>query len=117
VDAGSDRGTGRGRDDTGDAAPSYQAAVGLRLPGSGGGAKILSLQSVLKLSVGQIWLRYDTGKEACLLLLGEIALKIFGLVSLPPGSTLVYLYGDPEGGGSPSGLGWYAMYRREGIGR
>ncbi len=98
-------------------ADTYQAGIGLKLPGTGGGAKLISLQSVLRLSIGQLWLRYDTASKAFMLLLSEIALKVLGLGALPPGSTLFYLYGDPQGGDSASGLGWYAMYRREGIGR
>lgn len=95
------------------ASNSYKAMLGLQLPGTGGGAQLLSLQSVLKLSLGQVLLRYDTQKEAFLLLFTEIGLKLFGLLSIPPGSTLFYLYGNPESGGDPSGLGWYAMYRRK----
>lgn len=93
-------------------AGSYKAMLGLQLPGTGGGANLISLQTVLKLSVGQIWLKLDRDKGAFLLLLTEIALKIFGLLSIPPGSTLFYLFGNPKGGGKPSGLGWYAMYRQ-----
>lgn len=102
-------------DRTGSGAPtgddSYRAAVGLRLPGANGSAALLSLQSVLSLSLGQIFLAYDQDKEAFLLLFSEIALKLFGMLSVPPGSTLFYLFGDPDSAGAPSGLGWYAMYR------
>jgi hypothetical protein len=94
-------------------AGGYRAAVALGLPGSEGGAKLIALQNVLKLSVGQIRLLYDTGAGSFLLLFSEIALKLFGLLSIPPGSTLFSLYGDPSGGGDPSGLGWYAMYRKD----
>lgn len=100
-------------------ARAYRAAVALSLPGSEGGAKLISLQNVLKLSVGQIRLLYDPGRGSYLLLLSEIALKLFGMMSVPPGSTLFSLYGDQDGehpgeqaGGNPSGLGWYAMYRK-----
>jgi hypothetical protein len=94
-------------------AGSYKALVGLQLPGSGGGAKLISLQTVLKLSIGQILLKYDRENKAFLLLFTEIALKLFGLLSIPPGSTLFYLFGNPDGGGRSSGLGWYAMYRQK----
>jgi hypothetical protein len=92
-------------------AAAYRAAVGLQLPGSGG---LISLQNVVKLSCGQIWLRTDPGNGAFLLLLSELTVKLFGLLSVPPGATLCYLYGDlSASGGSPSGLGWYAMYRKD----
>jgi hypothetical protein len=96
---------------------SYKAGIGLKLPGTGGSGKLISLQSVLRLSIGQIWLRYDTGSAAFLLLLSEIALRVLGLGTLPPGSTLFYLFGDKDGADAPSGLGWYARYLREGIGQ
>lgn len=92
---------------------SYQAMVGLQLPGTGGGAKLISLQTVLKLSLGQVLLQYDRDKSAFLLLFTQIGLKLFGLLSIPPGSTLFYLYGNPASAGRPSGLGWYAMYRQK----
>ncbi|HET7015007.1 MAG TPA: hypothetical protein VFI65_13915 [Streptosporangiaceae bacterium] len=120
----------RGRAANRQDAETYQAGIGLKLPGTGGGAKLISLQSVLRLSIGQLWLRYDpagvprgsspsasTGAGAFLLLLSEIALRVLGLGTLPPGSTLFYLYGDPNQTGSPSGLGWYAMYQREVAGK
>ena len=94
---------------------SYAAAVAVSLPGSESGAKLISLQNVLRLSVGQIRLLYDTDKEQYLLLFSEIALKLFGMLSIPPGSTMFSLFGDSADGGvgaNPSGLGWYAMYRK-----
>lgn len=91
---------------------SYSAAVGMALPGTGGGAKLISLQSVLKLSIGQIRLAYDDEHHSFLLMFTEIALKFLGLLKIPPsGSTLFYLFGNPNAGGKASGLGWYAMYR------
>lgn len=91
---------------------SYSAAVGMSLPGTGGGAKLISLQSVLKLSIGQIRLAYDVEHHSFILMFTEIALKFLGLLKIPPsGSTLFYLFGNPSSGGKASGLGWYAMYR------
>jgi hypothetical protein len=93
---------------------SYKALVGIELPGTGGGAKLIDLQNVLKLSIGQIRLTRDDSKNSFLLMFTEIALKFLGLLKIPPsGSTLFYLFGNPESGGKPSGLGWYAMYRTQ----
>ncbi|BAI76248.1 hypothetical protein AZL_d04220 (plasmid) [Azospirillum sp. B510] len=93
---------------------SYRALVGIQLPGTGGGAKLISLQNVLKLSVNQIWLAYDPDQSSFLLMLTDIALRFLGLLKIPPsGSTLFYLFGNPESGGKPSGLGWYALYNNE----
>ena len=93
---------------------SYKALVGLELPGTGGGAKLISLQTVLKLSIGQLRLAYDKNKQSFLLMLTEIALKFLGLLKIPPGgSSLFYLFGNPKSEGKPSGLGWYAMYHQK----
>ncbi len=92
---------------------AYTAMMGIALPGTGGGAKLISLQNVLRLSIGQIRLTRDAGKQAFLLMLTDIALKFLGLLKIPPnGATMFYLFGDPEGAGAPSGLGWYAMYKQ-----
>lgn len=94
---------------------SYRLFVGLELPGTSGGAKLISLQNVLRLSIGQIRLTQYEQDEArhFMLMLTEIALKFLGLLKIPPsGSTLFYLFGNPAGAGDPSGLGWYALYRQ-----
>jgi hypothetical protein len=91
-----------------------QASVSLSLPGTGGGASLISLQNVLKLSIGQLRLAFDTKQTSFLLMFTEIALKFLGLVKIPPsGSTLFYLFGNPKAGGKSSGLGWYAMYQKD----
>lgn len=90
---------------------AYKAQLGIMLPGTGGGAKLISLQSVMTLSIGQIKLVYNKKQEAFLLMLTEIALKFLGMLKVPPsGSTLFYLFGNPKGDGKSSGLGWYAQY-------
>ncbi|WP_232451640.1 hypothetical protein [Burkholderia ubonensis] len=95
----------------------YRAMLGIQLPGAGGGAKVISLQNVLRLSIGQIWLTYDRKKSSFLLMLTEIALKFMGLLKIPPsGSTLFYLFGNPRSDGIASGLGWYAQYRQADAG-
>lgn len=90
--------------------------VGLKLPGAGGGdTKLLSLQGVFKLSVGDIELdigETDEGGQAYLMKLSQIALKFFGISFPPSGNTVVFLFGDPARGGSESRIGWYAAYNR-----
>lgn len=97
---------------------SYKASANIALPGTGGGAKLISLQNIMKLSIGQIRLLYvdnaDKTAKSFLLMFTEIALKFFGLLKIPPsGSTLFYLFGNPDAGGKASGLGWYAMYKKD----
>jgi len=97
---------------------SYQAQVAIKLPGTGGGAKLISLESVMKLSIGNIQMCFipneDPSKSSFLLLLTDIALKFLGMLKLPPnGSTSFYLFGNPEAKGQPGKLGWYAAYNQD----
>jgi hypothetical protein len=97
---------------TSSGASGYEAFLGIELPGTGGGASLISLQNVLKLSIGQIRLTVVNG--AFLLMLTDIALRFLGLMKIPPnGNTLFYLFGNPAGASGPSGLGWYAMYQKD----
>lgn len=90
-----------------------RAYVGLKLPGTGGGAKLLSLENILKLSIGTLRLTSDKKRNAFVLLLSEIALKFLGIKGLPPnGSTAFYLFGDPDGAENTQGLGWYTAYNQ-----
>ncbi|MBN2440940.1 MAG: hypothetical protein JXJ04_06330 [Spirochaetales bacterium] len=89
-----------------------KALVGIELPGAGGNAKFISLQNILKLSMGQIRLMYDNNKKSFLLILTEIAIEFLGLLKIPPnGATMFYLFGNPKSNGKASGLGWYAVYK------
>jgi hypothetical protein len=93
---------------------TYRGGIGISLPGTGGGAKLISIQNIMKLAIGQIRLTYDASQSSFLLMLTEIALQFLGLLKIPPnGSTLFYLFGNPDAGGKSSGLGWYAMYRKK----
>lgn len=95
---------------------TYRGGIGISLPGTGGGAKLISLQNIMKLSIGQIRLTYDASQVSFLLMFTEVALQFLGLLKIPPnGSTLFYLFGNPDAGGKASGLGWYAMYRKKGT--
>jgi hypothetical protein len=93
---------------------NYKAGIAISLPGSNGSAPLISLQSVLKLSIGQIRLTYDNTKNSFLMLFTDIAIQFLGLLKIPPnGSTLFYLFGNPNANGKSSGLGWYAMYKKD----
>lgn len=92
-------------------------AAGMRLPGSAGAEKTLSLQGVIGLSVDQIELSYTAAKEeqasAYLLRMTEIGLSLLGL-KFPPGyGTAFYLFGNPTTTTQRSGLGWYAALAKQ----
>ncbi len=110
-------------DDSGAAAGStdLQAMVAIELPGAGSGGDLFSLQTVIKLSIGLIQLIYvppttaEDGadkKGGFLLVLNEIALKLLGLLKIPPsGNTAFLLFGDPDAADS-TGLGWFAIFNK-----
>ena len=101
-------------------ATSFQAMIGIELPGTGAGGDLFSLQTVIKLSVGVIQLMYvppeegNTSKKGgFLLVLNELALKFLGLLKIPPsGNTSFLLFGNPNAADS-TGLGWFAMYKKD----
>jgi len=105
---------------TGGTNPSFQAQVGIQLPGAGSGGELFSLQTVIKLSIGLIQLMYSPPVEGdpkkkggFLLVLNQIALKLLGLLQIPPsGNTAFMLFGDPEATSS-TGLGWFAIYHKD----
>ena len=85
--------------------------VGLQLPGAKPGAKLLSIQGVLKLSIASLTLTRETVgiDKAFVLRLNNLGLSFLGLLKLPPGANInFFLFGDPSGTGS---LGWYAAYQ------
>ncbi len=97
----------------------YVVALGIKLPGTGGGAKLLSIEGVLRISIGRIELcRVPSdmqGAGAYVLVLDDIALKFLGLLKLPTsGNTSFRLFGRPGtvGQPDPSALGWLAMYKQ-----
>ena len=90
------------------------AGLGLKLPGTGTGAKLLSLQGVLKLKIGQLTLAdpKDTG-GTYVLELDRIALGVL-MLSLPSsGQIRALLFADPTGKDHTT-LGWYAGYAKTG---
>ncbi len=102
----------------------YTAEFGLMLPGSGSGGKLISFETVLKLSIGQIMFAYvdptktggsgDENRAGYMLTLSNIALKFLGILKLPPnGATSFYLFGSKQDASSDSGMGWLAYYKQD----
>lgn len=91
----------------------YNAMVGIRLPGTSSNAKLLSLQGVLKLAIDKLSLQYVVEQNSYLLTLSNIALKLLGILKLPPGgNTNFLLFGNPSPGATAKSLGWYAAYNK-----
>lgn len=85
--------------------------TGLQLPGAAPGARLFSVQGVLKLSIDSLLLRRENvsaGTPSFTLCMNNVGLSFLGIAKLPPGATInFFLFGDPSGDGS---LGWYAAY-------
>lgn len=64
--------------------PGYNTFVGIKLPGTSSNAKLLSIQGVLKLSIDKLSLQYVVDQQSYLLTLSNIALKLLGILKLPP---------------------------------
>jgi hypothetical protein len=93
---------------------NWQMEVGIKLPGTAQGAPLISLQNVIKLSIGPIRLAYDSTNKAYVLMLTEIALSLLGMLKIPPnGAISFFLFGNPQGANTADGLGWYALYDNE----
>ncbi len=95
--------------------------VGLRLPGSTGGKREISLQGVIKLVFKNIDLVVARNKDpisnkdriSYVLKLKNIMLKFLALSIPPNGRTEIILFGDPDGTAENNQLGWYAAYVKD----
>ncbi|HEV7881029.1 hypothetical protein [Bradyrhizobium sp.] len=98
---------------------TFNAMAGLQLPGVTAKSKLLSLEGVLALSIGDIRLTYaapddKTTTRYWVLWLSDIALKFLGLLKIPPNGAISFAcFGNPDANGVPSALGWYAVYNQD----
>jgi len=89
---------------------SPNVAVGLKLPGSGGGGSLLSLESVLKLKIGALAMQRSDGTYV--LALDRISLSVLMLTFPSHGQIGASLFADPTGKDHTT-LGWYAAYAKD----
>jgi hypothetical protein len=86
-------------------------AVGIRLPGSEGGRKSLTIMGPLSLAIGRLDLQHDG--DGFLLRLRDIALSFLGLRLPPGGRANAALFADPDPTAPSTSLGWYAAYMKD----
>ncbi|OUS00807.1 hypothetical protein A9Q86_08615 [Flavobacteriales bacterium 33_180_T64] len=92
---------------------SYNAYVGIQLPGTSNDAKLLSIQGVLKIAVGDLFLQYYEDANYFSLRMSDISLKFLGIAKLPPdGYINFFIFGNPDANGKRENLGWYAAYNK-----
>lgn len=95
----------------------YNVFVGLKLPGSSGNKREISIQGLLKIRIKNIQFTAAPDKDASgkptisyLLRLQTITLSFMSL-SLPPSGRIDFLlFGDPNATGDNRTLGWYAVF-------
>ncbi|HEX2189707.1 MAG TPA: hypothetical protein VHG51_12450, partial [Longimicrobiaceae bacterium] len=95
------------------AADAPNVAVGIRLPGSEGGKKSLTVMGPLKLGIGRLSFLFDPSTRGYLLRLQNVALSFLGLSFPPGGRTNALLFGDPDPRAGNSALGWYLAYKKD----
>ena len=96
--------------------------VGLRLPGSSGGKKELTIQGLIKIGFKSMQFQVGAVKDSVptqysyVLKLRNIVLR-FLVFSFPPkAQTEIIIFGNPDGTADPTAeksLGWYAAYLKE----
>jgi hypothetical protein len=90
--------------------------VGLRLPGSTGGKKEISIQGVIKIVFKRIELIVSTDADddrSYALKLKNILLKFLYLSFPPNAQTEIIIFGNPKPKYGEKTLAWYAAYARE----
>jgi hypothetical protein len=95
------------------AAAAPNVSVGIRLPGSEGGKKSLTVMGPLKLGIGRLNFLFDPATRGYLLRLQNVALSFLGLSFPPGGRTNALLFGDPDPRASNAALGWYLAYKKD----
>jgi hypothetical protein len=95
------------------AADAPNVSVGIRLPGSAGGQKSLTVMGPLKLGIGRLNFLFDPATRGYLLRLQNVALSFLGLSFPPGGRTNALLFGDPDPRAGNAALGWYLAYKKD----
>jgi len=90
----------------------YNVLLGLKLPGSAGGNKSLSIAGPLKLTIQDIGMLFNPDDQSYLMKFTNIALTLFSLRFPPGGTTNMLLFGDPDPKAAQTTLGWYAAYMK-----
>jgi len=96
---------------------TYKVYTGLKLPGSSGGERTLTIEGPLKLKMADIQFltlnAEQPGNESYLLKFVGVSLGFLG-ISIPPGGKVnTLLFGNPDPGSGASSLGWYAAYLKD----
>jgi hypothetical protein len=87
--------------------------VGLKFPGSQGGAKTIEIEGPLKISIGDITLHYNVAEKGYMIKLSKLALSVFGLQFPQGGQHNLLLFGDPDHAHQNTSLGWYFAYKSD----
>ncbi|WP_332676491.1 hypothetical protein [Brevundimonas sp.] len=97
---------------------SWPARLAVALPGVNPTAKLLSLEGVLRLAIGELSLTYTPPQagdpNAWVLSLMDIGMKFLGFLKIPPNGAINFTcFGNPGANVTPTSLGWYAVYNQD----
>ena len=104
---------------TGQSASNYMVFTGLKLPGSSGAKREISLEGLFSVTFKTLELIAAPASNTFILVLYNIAFKFFKFTIPPSGQVNFVLFGDPQNpsGGGNSSLGWYAAYAKPDSGK
>ena len=91
---------------------SYSVFIGLRLPGSSGSKKVISIQGIFEITFRNIAIIASAETAGYVLILYGIAFEFLSFSFPPTGQVNFVLFGDPGEGGAGKNLGWYAAYAK-----
>ncbi|HEY0164861.1 MAG TPA: hypothetical protein VGB39_05760, partial [Sphingomicrobium sp.] len=101
---------------------AFPVQLGLALPGVNPTAKLMSLEGVLRLGIGELSITHapvatadgTASKEPYWVLsLDDIGLKFLGFYKIPPSGSISFTcFGNPGADAAASALGWYAVYNQ-----
>jgi hypothetical protein len=97
--------------------PAYRVFTGLKLPGSSGSKRAVSIESLLDITFKSLEIVVPSPGAFILVLYG-IGFSFLSLTFPPSGQVNFALFGDPaaQGKGGAS-MGWYAAYAKDGAGQ
>jgi hypothetical protein len=91
---------------------AYKVFTGLKLPGSSGSKRQISIEGLFNITFKAIEL-LTPAPDAYVLVLYGIGFKFLSLTFPPSGQVNFTLFGDPSSGGAGTSLGWYAAYAKD----
>ena len=95
---------------------NYTVFIGLKLPGSSGAKREISLQGIFNITFKTLEIVVPAAANTFILVLYNIGFKFLSFTFPPTGQVNFVLFGNPDAPGGNTSLGWYAAYAKPGSG-